>query len=364
MAVTVRFQRAVDEALDADSGLEDDLAIASLREALELVGTDDEVYSAPRLERALVERLRAVGELDQALVVVRTLRSREQTPTPRLLALEAALALQTGEPEVSATLAAQFVSTFTDLPMLGGLLSDAQLDRGDEESALVWARRAMNGLLKAEAQDIDEAGLLALGVWERLRIVRDADDLEAHDALSAHVADHVAAALQDSIDELSAENAKLRRRMQRDLREHMPDLLRTLPSAKPDPALAGIPVNLDADIEGEDHGDYWCMDCDKAAGIVPWMPADQYALAQPKLAETAEADGESYAEYVVALQRTMLARRREGGGRMVQVVLEVVRGESELRKVAEVVWPPGRNDACWCGSGRKYKRCCELVRAV
>ncbi|WP_406693168.1 SEC-C metal-binding domain-containing protein [Saccharopolyspora sp. ID03-671] len=21
-------------------------------------------------------------------------------------------------------------------------------------------------------------------------------------------------------------------------------------------------------------------------------------------------------------------------------------------------WPPGRNDTCWCGSGRKYKKCC------
>ena len=21
-------------------------------------------------------------------------------------------------------------------------------------------------------------------------------------------------------------------------------------------------------------------------------------------------------------------------------------------------WPPGRNEACWCGSGRKYKKCC------
>lgn len=21
-------------------------------------------------------------------------------------------------------------------------------------------------------------------------------------------------------------------------------------------------------------------------------------------------------------------------------------------------WPPGRNELCWCGSGRKYKRCC------
>jgi tetratricopeptide (TPR) repeat protein len=23
-----------------------------------------------------------------------------------------------------------------------------------------------------------------------------------------------------------------------------------------------------------------------------------------------------------------------------------------------ISWPPGRNDACWCRSGRKYKRCC------
>lgn len=23
-----------------------------------------------------------------------------------------------------------------------------------------------------------------------------------------------------------------------------------------------------------------------------------------------------------------------------------------------IAWPPGRNQACWCGSGRKYKKCC------
>lgn len=28
----------------------------------------------------------------------------------------------------------------------------------------------------------------------------------------------------------------------------------------------------------------------------------------------------------------------------------------------DVTWPPGRNEACWCGSGQKYKRCC-LARA-
>jgi tetratricopeptide (TPR) repeat protein len=31
----------------------------------------------------------------------------------------------------------------------------------------------------------------------------------------------------------------------------------------------------------------------------------------------------------------------------------------ELHRLRETIsWPPGRNEPCWCGSGRKYKRCC------
>src|SRR6185312_9192346 len=29
-----------------------------------------------------------------------------------------------------------------------------------------------------------------------------------------------------------------------------------------------------------------------------------------------------------------------------------------LDEVGLTAWPPGRNDACWCGSGAKYKKCC------
>ncbi|MDG4794522.1 SEC-C domain-containing protein [Micromonospora sp. WMMD1082] len=32
--------------------------------------------------------------------------------------------------------------------------------------------------------------------------------------------------------------------------------------------------------------------------------------------------------------------------------------EIEARPGALVPWPPERNDACWCGSGLKYKKCC------
>lgn len=27
-------------------------------------------------------------------------------------------------------------------------------------------------------------------------------------------------------------------------------------------------------------------------------------------------------------------------------------------------WPPGRNERCWCGSGRKYKKCCGSAQAA
>jgi uncharacterized protein YecA (UPF0149 family) len=26
-----------------------------------------------------------------------------------------------------------------------------------------------------------------------------------------------------------------------------------------------------------------------------------------------------------------------------------------------IAWPPGRNEPCWCGSGRKYKKCCAAL---
>ena len=29
-----------------------------------------------------------------------------------------------------------------------------------------------------------------------------------------------------------------------------------------------------------------------------------------------------------------------------------------------VIWPPGRNEPCWCGSARKYKKCCGPVPAA
>ncbi len=29
-----------------------------------------------------------------------------------------------------------------------------------------------------------------------------------------------------------------------------------------------------------------------------------------------------------------------------------------------IAWPPGRNEPCWCGSRRKYKKCCAATTSV
>lgn len=35
---------------------------------------------------------------------------------------------------------------------------------------------------------------------------------------------------------------------------------------------------------------------------------------------------------------------------------------AELVRLGEaILWPPGRNEPCWCGSGRTYEQCCGPV---
>ena len=36
----------------------------------------------------------------------------------------------------------------------------------------------------------------------------------------------------------------------------------------------------------------------------------------------------------------------------------------QLRLGHAIDWPPGRNEPCWCGSERKYKKCCGRAEAA
>jgi tetratricopeptide (TPR) repeat protein len=117
---------------------------------------------------------------------------------------------------------------------------------------------------------------------------------------------------------------------------------------------------------------------DAAAYEVAWYPRDQIDAALerwPSLVGDLE-DPDAYCRIIEARLREV----RSATGRVPSVVplevdalvqfasehgLDSGSGSARSRFAAvlgsrgeTVPWPPGRNEPCWCGSGRKYKRCC------
>lgn len=92
---------------------------------------------------------------------------------------------------------------------------------------------------------------------------------------------------------------------------------------------------------------------------------------------------EPFADRAARMELSLRKRRAEGDGPIVIVTLDFEhfvrwceeggydpadrrsRGTymqaDERQSVSEQRWPPGRNEPCWCGSERKYKRCCGGV---
>jgi tetratricopeptide (TPR) repeat protein len=112
----------------------------------------------------------------------------------------------------------------------------------------------------------------------------------------------------------------------------------------------------------------------------PYFPPGEFALAieaWPGFGEDWREDG--HAGYALELDRRMREIAPNAPRRPVVVPLTVAlvrersaangldddAAEARARAAYEVAqeggavaWPPGRNDACWCGSARKYKKCC------
>ena len=112
----------------------------------------------------------------------------------------------------------------------------------------------------------------------------------------------------------------------------------------------------------------------------PYFPVDEFAVAVaawPSFAADWAQDG--HAAYALELDRRMRAVAPGAPRHPVVVPLTVARvralaaanefdeeaAEARARAAYEVAqeggalaWPPGRNDPCWCGSTKKYKKCC------
>ena len=111
---------------------------------------------------------------------------------------------------------------------------------------------------------------------------------------------------------------------------------------------------------------------------VLFFPRVEFDELSERLPDLARVCGPTWDEHRADLERVLTARAAEG----VPVDLRLVNGSAadlaalvEARAAAaeglidEYVdelagrkegasWPPARNDACWCGSGAKYKKCC------
>lgn len=111
---------------------------------------------------------------------------------------------------------------------------------------------------------------------------------------------------------------------------------------------------------------------------IAWVPRDQIEAALerwPDLAADLE-DPDAYCKAIEARLREVQAATARAPsvaplevGRFLEFAaeegLDSSTGGARSRFAAflgsrdeTVPWPPGRNDPCWCGSGRKYKRCC------
>jgi tetratricopeptide (TPR) repeat protein len=114
----------------------------------------------------------------------------------------------------------------------------------------------------------------------------------------------------------------------------------------------------------------------------PFFAPEEFALAieaWPGFAQDWREDG--HAAYALELDRRMRAVAPGAPRHPVVVPLTVARvrelaveaeidedaAEARARAAYEVAqegdampWPPGRNDPCWCGSGKKYKKCCGV----
>lgn len=141
-------------------------------------------------------------------------------------------------------------------------------------------------------------------------------------------------------------------------------------------------------ITPEELGDLFTFNADpeaiaQADGIVTvwalaWFPKDEWAKAivvWPELLSTMPEDHAAYCLQIESHLRASAAAEpgspdvaplsvdeliAEYGDEAGELRSRGTMGANIARSGGAISWPPSRNDACWCQSGRKYKNCCGL----
>jgi hypothetical protein len=218
----------------------------------------------------------------------------------------------------------------------------------------VWTLNAGGFAYNEAGRDEEAIEWLAEG----LRVAIGRDDPE-------HVVDQMSDARRSSLRRLGRELDELEREVEAYRARAAAREQEQLSELRDMARRAGLPVS------GQPATIAWLHDQDERLARERWPGwVDSLNHDEPFEARTAR------------MERHLRARRADGDGPLVVVTIDLDRFAAwcaehdyvptDRRSRASFVaserergggrrWPPGRNEPCWCGSERKYKRCCGAL---
>ncbi|TMM05573.1 MAG: hypothetical protein E6G10_02360 [Actinobacteria bacterium] len=318
-----------------------DTARAVLDELAELPGHGD-LY-LPECYGDLAQRFADQRRYDDAIAAQQRAIDTGWRGRPDLRSDIAEFHLRAGRGDEAARLWAQLKAETPDDVWLYNAAGLSYREQGDDERALPWLTKGIELAMRdddpegivAQLSDARRASLAALG--------RPLDDLERDvDAFLERWQEHErqrrADARRRAAEIDAAADAWLRESRPT---EEIAVALAWFPAGDYERALERWP-SLAEDWADVPHPDY----CRRIEGHLKWLRAggapvravapielDSYL---PWCEERAEDPEEARAAYAA----------------------------DAFRRGQAIAWPPGRNERCWCGSERKYKKCCGPVDAA
>lgn len=218
------------------------------------------------------------------------------------------------------------------------VLLDEQLKRSDD--AIAWCEAGLGRC--SRAADADQDDIVPLG---RARLLMLRSDLRREKGLEP-----------DALDREADEEEERSRQAARKVFEALAEVVRAERVSLPDDGAAYNAV------------------------ILHW-PEPEFAAVRERWPETTEEYGEDYGHYCGLLQREAQGYSDAGAARTFVVHGTLEDHEAYARRMGKdpadrqtrrdygqwclehrrectLTWPPPRNGPCWCGSDRKYKKCC------
>lgn len=309
-----------------------------------------EAFNRYELLGELSEIYEAQGRVDDALETMRAAIAAgyRSQPDPRCRLAE--IQLRAGRAEPAATLYAQVHAEFSDDVWLYNSAGLEYRAAGDPDRALAWLTPGLELALDTGDPDRLVAQLSDLRREQLAALDRPHDDLEARaDAFLAEPRPERPAWSFEALGEVLTA---------RDTTTSTPLAPTTIVPAGPPSATAAI------------------------AHAVGWFPPGEFPTALELWPQLGNACGaHEHRDYSQRLERHLrdLAEHTDGPTWIAPIHVEGLQrwcarehhdpatAETRATYAAEqartnpaalILWPPERNQPCWCHSGRKYKKCC------